>query len=52
MKSSTGISDSLYAFFISLMKFISVMESVVFRLIYVFPNVSSLDEKPLGKRLF
>ena len=24
----------------------------VFRLIYVFPNVSSIDEKPLGKRSF
>ena len=47
MKSFTGISDSLYTFFLPVMEFVSVMKSSV--LIYIFPKVSNLDEKSLGK---
>ena len=42
MKPFTGISDSLYTSFISVMEFLSVMD--VFRLTYVFPKLSSLNE--------
>ena len=47
MKSFTGISDSLYTFFLPVMEFVSVMKSS--ELIYIFPKVSNLDEKSLGK---
>ena len=47
MKSFTGISDSLYTFFLPVMEFASVMKSS--ELIYIFPKVSNLDEKSLGK---
>ena len=47
MKSFTGISDSLYTFFLPVMEFVSVMKSS--ELIYIFSKVSNLDQKSLGK---
>ena len=39
--------SSLYTFFLPVMEFTSVMKSS--ELIYIFPKVSNLDEKSLGK---